>query len=90
MKGKTAIAIGEAALQFGTTALKVGPLVAAAAVDGKVTPTEAERIVKKLLAENPDLIKVKLNGVDIVDAAAEAELASALVRILTNAVNAEL
>lgn len=56
--------------------------------DGDVTPDEAEAIARRAVAAKRDIIHVEVKGVDIVDAAAEADLAAFLGRVTANVVGA--
>lgn len=66
---------------------KLAPRVVKAA-EGGLTADEAESLVRDVHREYPDVIRVKVAGVDVVDDQAEGHLIRGISRVIANVVSA--
>lgn len=69
-------------------AAAVSEVVAEAAKDGKITADEGEAIARELSAAAGDMLDIRINGRDVVDPDAQADILAGLGRIAARIVAA--
>lgn len=88
MKAATAITVAKTVGQLGPLALKVAEDILPYVSDGNVSYEDIRVLAQQFAEQHPDLVKVKVNGIDIVGPEEEEAAVLFVAGVVANAVKA--